>query len=96
METYVFLFPSPRIPSIFPLSPLFYQCVYNRSLWFYTFQVDVKQVRKPVVLLQWMGMNALIIYVLAACEIFSGFLQGFYLGSPENNLVTLIASMQSI
>ncbi|KMT05860.1 hypothetical protein BVRB_7g165220 [Beta vulgaris subsp. vulgaris] len=49
--------------------------------------VDVKHIRKPVMLFQWMGMNALIIYALAACEIFTGALQGFYWGSPDNNLV---------
>ncbi|XP_021722247.1 heparan-alpha-glucosaminide N-acetyltransferase-like isoform X2 [Chenopodium quinoa] len=49
--------------------------------------VDVKHIKKPVLLLQWMGMNALLIYALAACEIFSIALQGFYWGSPENNLV---------
>ncbi|KNA18020.1 hypothetical protein SOVF_074470 isoform A [Spinacia oleracea] len=48
---------------------------------------DVKRIRKPVILLQWMGMNALLIYALAACEIFPVVLQGFYWGSPENNLV---------
>ncbi|CAO2839775.1 unnamed protein product [Amaranthus hypochondriacus] len=74
-----------------PLYTISYMCLTAGAsglIFAITFYVvDVKQVRKPVVLLQWMGMNALIIYVLAACEIFSGFLQGFYLGSPENNLV---------
>lgn len=50
-------------------------------------QVDVKRFRKPTVLLQWMGMNALLIYALAACDLFSAGLQGFYWHSPENNLV---------
>ncbi|KAJ6955928.1 hypothetical protein NC652_007125 [Populus alba x Populus x berolinensis] len=36
--------------------------------------------------LQWMGMNALIIYALAACDLFTAAIQGFYRGSPENNL----------
>ncbi|XP_062083425.1 uncharacterized protein LOC133789651 isoform X2 [Humulus lupulus] len=35
----------------------------------------------------WMGMNALIIYALAACELFPAAVQGFYWQSPENNLV---------
>lgn len=34
-----------------------------------------------------MGMNALIIYALAACDLFPAAIQGFYWGSPENNLV---------
>ncbi|KAL9267513.1 hypothetical protein AKJ16_DCAP26928 [Drosera capensis] len=50
-------------------------------------QVDVKHIRKPTAFLQWMGMNALIIYALAACDIFSALLQGFYKQSPQNNLV---------
>ncbi|CAK7348376.1 unnamed protein product [Dovyalis caffra] len=51
------------------------------------FKVDVKHVRKPTMILQWMGMNALIIYALAACDLFPAAIQGFYWGSPENNLV---------
>ena len=50
-------------------------------------QVDVKRFRRPTLLLQWMGMNALIIYALAACELFPAAVQGFYWRSPENNLV---------
>uniref|UniRef100_A0A6N2M913 Heparan-alpha-glucosaminide N-acetyltransferase catalytic domain-containing protein n=1 Tax=Salix viminalis TaxID=40686 RepID=A0A6N2M913_SALVM len=51
------------------------------------FKVDVKHFRKPTMILQWMGMNALIIYALAACDLFPAAIQGFYLGSPENNMV---------
>ncbi|RXI02494.1 hypothetical protein DVH24_002572 [Malus domestica] len=51
------------------------------------FKVDVKHFIKVTVLLQWMGMNALIIYALGACDLFSAGLQGFYWRSPENNLV---------
>ena len=52
-------------------------------------QVDVKHFRKPTMILQWMGMNALIIYALAACDLFPAAIQGLYLGSPENNMVRL-------
>ncbi|MCH95859.1 heparaN-alpha-glucosaminide N-acetyltransferase-like, partial [Trifolium medium] len=48
--------------------------------------VDIERLRKPTVLLQWMGMNALIVYALAACDIFPAIIQGFYWRSPENNL----------
>ncbi|KAH7517003.1 hypothetical protein FEM48_Zijuj09G0015900 [Ziziphus jujuba var. spinosa] len=62
-----------------------------------TIQVDVKHFRKPMMLLQWMGMNALIVYALAACDLFPAALQGFYWESPENNLVdgtqTLLQTM---
>ncbi|XP_073154286.1 uncharacterized protein [Henckelia pumila] len=51
------------------------------------FIVDFKGIKKPTVIFQWMGLNALIIYALAACDIFPAVLQGFYLRSPETNLV---------
>ncbi|KAF3629994.1 putative heparan-alpha-glucosaminide N-acetyltransferase-like isoform X2 [Capsicum annuum] len=51
--------------------------------------VDVKCFQKAMILFQWMGMNALILYALAACDLFSGALQGFYWYSPENNLVII-------
>ncbi|KAF8401385.1 hypothetical protein HHK36_012323 [Tetracentron sinense] len=51
------------------------------------FKVDVQHFRKPTVLLQWIGMNALIVYALAACELFPAAIQGFYWRSPENNLI---------
>ena len=52
-------------------------------------QVDVMHIKKPLILFQWMGMNALIVYVLAACELFPTLVQGFYWRSPENNLVCI-------
>ncbi|XP_010259389.1 PREDICTED: heparan-alpha-glucosaminide N-acetyltransferase-like isoform X2 [Nelumbo nucifera] len=59
--------------------------------------VDVNHFRKPTILLQWMGMNALIVYVLAACELFPAAIQGFYWRSPEKNLVNgTEALMQTI
>ncbi|KZV44148.1 heparan-alpha-glucosaminide N-acetyltransferase-like [Dorcoceras hygrometricum] len=51
------------------------------------FIVDFKGINKPTVIFQWMGMNALIIYALAACDIFPAALQGLYWRSPETNLV---------
>ncbi|XP_057800143.1 uncharacterized protein LOC131015730 isoform X2 [Salvia miltiorrhiza] len=50
------------------------------------FIVDTRCIRKPTLLFQWMGMNALIVYALAACDIFPAAVQGFYWRSPENNL----------
>lgn len=61
------------------------------TLIYYT--VDFKRLRKPFLLLQWMGMNALIVYILAACELFPAGVQGFYWRSPENNLVNLTESL---
>ncbi|XP_052191427.1 uncharacterized protein LOC127800700 [Diospyros lotus] len=79
------------IPFSKPLYTLSYMCVtagasgFVLTVVFYI--VDVKHVKKPTIVLQWMGMNALIIYALAACELFPAALQGFYWRSPENNLV---------
>ncbi|KAJ8443994.1 hypothetical protein Cgig2_020840 [Carnegiea gigantea] len=74
-----------------PLYTLSYMCITaGASGLIFTiifYLVDVRNIRKPVILLQWMGMNALILYALAACEIFPAALQGFYWGSPHNNLV---------
>uniref|UniRef100_A0A0E0KYN7 Heparan-alpha-glucosaminide N-acetyltransferase catalytic domain-containing protein n=1 Tax=Oryza punctata TaxID=4537 RepID=A0A0E0KYN7_ORYPU len=56
-------------------------------------KVDVINIKKPFILFQWMGMNALIVYVLAACELFPALVQGFYWRSPENNLVDLTESL---
>lgn len=50
-------------------------------------QVDVIKIQKPMMLFQWMGINALIVYDLAACDIFPAALQGVYWRSPQNNLV---------
>ena len=50
-------------------------------------QADIKHFRKPTVLLKW--MNALIVYALAACDLFPAAVKGFYLHSLENNLVIL-------
>ncbi|KAE8703589.1 hypothetical protein F3Y22_tig00110467pilonHSYRG00104 [Hibiscus syriacus] len=80
------------IPFSKPLYTLSYMCITaGASGLFLTiifYMADVKHFRKPVVLLQRMGMNALIIYALAACDIFPAAVQGFYWRSPENNLVT--------
>lgn len=53
-------------------------------------QVDVICLRKPMIIFQWMGMNALIVYALAACDIFPAALQGLYWRSTENNLVDFL------
>nr|CAB3460288.1 unnamed protein product [Digitaria exilis] len=56
-------------------------------------KVDVIHIKKPFILFQWMGMNALIVYILAACELFPTLIQGFYWRSPENNLVDITESV---
>ncbi|KAA8549110.1 hypothetical protein F0562_000794 [Nyssa sinensis] len=79
------------VPLSKPLYTLSYMCItagtsgFLLTIIFYL--VDVKHIRKPTVVLQWMGMNALIIYALAACDLFPAALQGLYWRLPENNLV---------
>ncbi|XP_024519084.1 heparan-alpha-glucosaminide N-acetyltransferase isoform X2 [Selaginella moellendorffii] len=50
--------------------------------------VDVYDIRYPTLLLEWMGMNSLIIYTLAATDVLVVFIQGFYWKQPQKNLVT--------
>lgn len=52
--------------------------------------VDVWGYRRPTFILEWMGMHALMIYILAACNLLPFFLQGFYWKKPENNILRLI------
>ncbi|KAI8522628.1 hypothetical protein RHMOL_Rhmol13G0010900 [Rhododendron molle] len=79
------------IPLSKPLYTLSYMCItagasgFLLTIIFYI--VDVKHVQKPAMVLQWMGMNALIIFALGACDLFPAALQGLYWRSPENNLV---------
>ncbi|XP_030947520.1 heparan-alpha-glucosaminide N-acetyltransferase-like isoform X1 [Quercus lobata] len=79
------------VPFCKPLYTLSYMCITaGASGLFLTiifYIVDIKHFRKPTMLLEWMGMNALIVYALAACDLFPAAVQGFYWHSPENNLV---------
>eukprot|EP00262_Sarcandra_glabra_P001799 TRINITY_DN11966_c0_g1_i1.p1 TRINITY_DN11966_c0_g1~~TRINITY_DN11966_c0_g1_i1.p1 ORF type:complete len:286 (-),score=26.68 TRINITY_DN11966_c0_g1_i1:223-1080(-) len=52
--------------------------------------VDVYGYRRPTIVMEWMGMNALIIYILAACNVLPILLQGFYWRKPQNNMLSLI------
>eukprot|EP00252_Welwitschia_mirabilis_P017411 TRINITY_DN385_c0_g1_i1.p1 TRINITY_DN385_c0_g1~~TRINITY_DN385_c0_g1_i1.p1 ORF type:complete len:461 (-),score=58.64 TRINITY_DN385_c0_g1_i1:643-2025(-) len=54
------------------------------------FFVDVYEYRRLTILLEWMGKNALVIYVLAACNLFPIAIQGFYWKYPENNILSLV------
>ena len=40
-----------------------------------------------------MGLNALIIYALAACDVFTIAIQGFHWRSPQNNVVTAVEAL---
>ncbi|KAJ0973482.1 hypothetical protein J5N97_021441 [Dioscorea zingiberensis] len=52
--------------------------------------VDVYGYRRPTYALEWMGMHALKIFVLIACNILPIFIQGFYWRDPRNNILKLI------
>lgn len=51
-------------------------------------QVDVRGWRRFTMVLEWMGKNALLIYILVACNILPLILQGFYWKEPHNNIVS--------
>ncbi|XP_019189353.1 PREDICTED: heparan-alpha-glucosaminide N-acetyltransferase-like isoform X2 [Ipomoea nil] len=52
--------------------------------------VDVYGCRHLTSLLEWMGMNALLIYVLVSCNIIPIVVQGLYWRLPQNNIVSMI------
>ncbi|KAG0476877.1 hypothetical protein HPP92_013718 [Vanilla planifolia] len=49
--------------------------------------VDILHLRKLFLPLEWIGMNAMLVFVMAAESIFEGFLNGWYYESPNNTLV---------
>ncbi|CAL0316308.1 unnamed protein product [Lupinus luteus] len=51
------------------------------------FMVDVCRYSRVTIIMEWIGRHALMIYILAACNILPIILQGFYLGKPRNNIV---------
>jgi heparan-alpha-glucosaminide N-acetyltransferase len=54
------------------------------------FMVDVCGYRRPTVVMEWMGVHALMIYILAACNVVPLLLLGFYWGEPHSNFLRLI------
>ncbi|CAI9768792.1 unnamed protein product [Fraxinus pennsylvanica] len=52
--------------------------------------VDVYGYRRFTLVLEWMGMHALMIFILVACNIVPLILQGFYWSQPHNNILTSI------
>ncbi|PKA58430.1 heparan-alpha-glucosaminide N-acetyltransferase [Apostasia shenzhenica] len=49
--------------------------------------VDILDVHKIFLPLEWIGMNAMLVFVMAAAGIFEGFLNGWYYENPNNTLV---------
>ena len=40
--------------------------------------------------LEWIGMNAMLVFVLGAQGILAGFVNGWYYKNPDNTLVSLV------
>lgn len=51
------------------------------------FLVDILNLHYPFAPLKWTGMNAMLVYVMAAAGIFEGFLNGWYYEGTNNTLV---------
>nr|TKS13186.1 hypothetical protein D5086_0000054990 [Populus alba] len=49
--------------------------------------IDVWGLRPPFLFLEWIGMNAMLVYVMAAQGIFEGFINGWYYKSPDSTLL---------
>ncbi|CAM0904787.1 unnamed protein product [Alopecurus aequalis] len=52
--------------------------------------VDLYGYRRPTIAMEWMGMHALMIFVLIACNVLPMFIHGFYWRDPSNNLLKFI------
>ncbi|KAL9318194.1 hypothetical protein ACSQ67_014711 [Phaseolus vulgaris] len=52
--------------------------------------IDVWDLRTPFLLLEWIGMNAMLVFVMAAQGIFAAFVNGWYYKDPDNSLVNWI------
>ncbi|WOL12757.1 heparan-alpha-glucosaminide N-acetyltransferase-like isoform X1 [Canna indica] len=49
--------------------------------------IDIWGLRTPFLWLEWIGMNAMLVFVMAAQGIFPAFVNGWYYESPNNSLV---------
>ncbi|KAF5953901.1 hypothetical protein HYC85_006757 [Camellia sinensis] len=52
------------------------------------FKIDVWGLRTPFLFLEWIGMNAMLVFVMAAQGIFAAFINGWYYKTPNNSLVS--------
>jgi len=52
-----------------------------------SWQVDILNLHYAFAPLRWIGMNAMLVYVMAAEGIFEGFLNGWYYEGTNNTLV---------
>lgn len=79
------------IPLNKQLYTLSYVCVTSgaAALVFSSFYilVDILNFRYLFLPLEWIGMNAMLVYVMAAEGIFAGFINGWYYDDPHNTLI---------
>jgi hypothetical protein len=61
----------------------------NLNFYFSLLQVDILNLRYVFAPLQWIGMNAMLVYVMAASGVLEGFLNGWYYEGTNNTLVRL-------
>lgn len=52
-------------------------------------QMDVWELRTPFLFLKWIGMNAMLVFVLGAQGILAGFVNGWYYKNPDYTLVSI-------
>ncbi|WJX18103.1 heparan-alpha-glucosaminide N-acetyltransferase [Trifolium repens] len=52
--------------------------------------IDVWGLRTPFLFLEWIGMNAMLVFVVGAQGIFAAFVNGWYYNDPNNSLVNWI------
>ncbi|KAL5546098.1 hypothetical protein UlMin_005785 [Ulmus minor] len=52
--------------------------------------IDVWGFRKPFLLLEWIGMNAMLVFVMAAQGIFAAFFNGWYYENEDNSIVNWV------
>ncbi|KAG0570609.1 hypothetical protein KC19_6G174900 [Ceratodon purpureus] len=57
------------------------------------FLVDVRGWRSSTFVLEWMGQNAMLMYVFVAEGVLIALLKGIYIGSPDNNLISWIVRL---
>ena len=51
-------------------------------------QIDVLGLRTPFLFLEWIGMNAMLVFVMGAQGIFAAFFNGWYYENPDKSLVS--------
>lgn len=78
-------------PLAFWFNALFVSLLFHPS----STQIDIWGFRKPFLFLEWIGMNAMLVFVMAAQGIFAAFINGWYYKDPENSLVNSVISWHS-